>query len=118
MSASSGGLPNVPLDEMAARDALALDRLGSLASVVRDVVAAGRPRMITDGGKPVAAIVDAHTYEQLQAAAWRQLRDDLHAAAAEADSGQVFSHEEVMHEVREELAGEPSGELLEQVGPV
>ena len=34
------------------------------------------------------------------------------------DSGQVFSHEDVMHEVREELAGELSGDLLELLGPV
>ena len=116
MTASSGSSPNVPLDEPAASDAVALDQLGVLASLVREVAEERRPKVITDGGKPVAAIVDALTYERMQAASFRQLRDDLLAAAAEAQSGQVFSHEDVMREVDEELEGERSTEPLEQVG--
>ena len=116
MTDAQTGTPNALRAEPAPSDVVALDRLGDLATLVREVVEQGRPRVITEDGKPVAAIVDTLTYERLQAVAMRQLRDDLLASATEAKSGQVLSHEEVMREVREELAGELSAELLEQLG--
>src|SRR6266542_5342379 len=111
-ASASGGL-------MASSDgetAVPIQRLGAGSAVVRDVVRLSRPAVITDDGVPVAAIVDAATYEMLrQDKAADDLAADLERALEAADAGDLLEHDEVMNMVRERFRGRVSPEIQREL---
>ena len=106
----------VPGDTDEADDRVLITQLGAGSDVVRDVLASGRPRVVTEYGVAVAVIVDARTFGAMRAdAAARDLLLDLQQATAEADAGDLVDHAEVLGDLRHHFAGRVPEEVLRQL---
>lgn len=93
----------------AAESAVPISQLGEGSSVVRDVVASGRPKIVSEDGVGVAAILDMDTYRAVRdEVLGRTLLTDLRHAIAQADAGDLIDHNEVMDIVREMFRGRVS----------
>jgi PHD/YefM family antitoxin component YafN of YafNO toxin-antitoxin module len=96
--------------------AVPIQVLGTGSEVVRDVVRSRSPRLITENGETVAAIVDAETYAALRVEkAARDLRRDLERAIAAAEAGDVVDHEVVVQEIRARYAGKVPPSVLREL---
>ena len=94
------------IDLNVAEDLVPISRLGAASKYVREVLQSGRPKVVTQAGVGVAVILDVATYEALKAEnnAGALLRD-LQTAIAEADAGELVSHDQVSQQVRARFAG-------------
>ena len=87
-------------------DMVPITHLGVGSSIVRHVAETGRPKLVTENGGVIAAIVDADTYKSLREEILaRSLVADLRHAMRQVEAGQVMEHEEVMDRVRERFRG-------------
>ncbi len=96
-------------------DRCALEHLGGASSLVREVVEGGHPKLVTQNGRVVAAIVDARTYHALRGAAAQQLLQDLQTALAQSEAGELVEHDEVFGDIRERLRGRVSPDTQRQL---
>ena len=93
-------------------DTVPISQLGVGSSVVRQVAETGRPKVVTENGAAIAAIVDAATYRLLREDFLaRSLAADLQYAMRQVEAGQVMEHDAVMYCVREQFRGRISSTL-------
>ena len=99
-----------------AEDLVPIAEMGPGSTYVEAVVESGRPKLVTREGIGVAVIVDVAMFEALKAeAAARELLHDLQTASAQADTGDVIEHDEVLRQVRARFAGRVSPEVQAQL---
>jgi prevent-host-death family protein len=93
--------------------AVPITQLGRGSRLVRRVADTGRPTVVTDNGVEIAVILDINAYRALRSATGHDdLRRTLLAAVAEVAAGALVDDADVMADVRAELEGFVSGEVL------
>jgi prevent-host-death family protein len=105
--------------EDAERDAattVSMEDLGRGSRLVREVAETGRVAVVTENGIEVAVVLDINAYRALRSASGQEdLRRTLLTAMAEVEAGALSDDAEVLADVRAELEGLVSAEVLAEL---